>query len=234
MRTAKFASQGFWCVINQFRSNSWPCSVVVCACKSTCIWVHAFVYCVWRVHACVCTSAHVSGSECDICWCLQMRNYLNNRQHWLHWRFADSRAGKKVEILFLLIMTSPSVPWLHSCLWMEVLLGSQQDLILSHEFSPVAEFLLGLMDRSQKSTEIWFTPHCSVTSLSGTWSGDIFIVTSSRICFLTACSMRHAHPCTRISFVEPQTKPLFSGASPREGQSWGVWLGKGSSSTIIL
>lgn len=82
--------------------------------------------CVWRVHACVCTSAHVSGSECDICWCLQMRKYVNNRQHWLHWRFADSRAGKKVEILSLLIMTSPSVPWLHSCLWMEVLLGSQQ------------------------------------------------------------------------------------------------------------
>lgn len=151
-------------------------------------------------------------------WMLADETYLNNR-------YIDSievcwlKLGKEVRTLSLLIMTSP--PPLSTFLhWLEVLLGSL-DLILSHAFfSLVAEFLLGLMDRSQNSTEIWlhhtYLWQACLAHEVGTSS------LSPAVAAAAAATLFRATPSPALGFLlwEPQSKPLLR-ASPREGQSWG-------------
>lgn len=67
----------------------------------------------------------------------------------------------------------------------------------------------------------WLTLCLSVTSLFGTWSGNIFIVTTTSSSSWSVSFPACGTPVPAVGFLLWSPKPnLFSGACPRGGQYW--------------
>ena len=183
-----------WCVTNQFRNNSWHCSMIVCMCIY--VYVHAWV-CVC-VHACGCAFMHMPVGLCVI---------HANACRWGNTLIIDSidsveglltqGLGIKWKLCpywFWQVPASPNYTlafgW-RSCrvssrIWFWVMSCSPQ-LLNSFWASWTG---------SRSLRRCWLTPRLSVTGLFGTWSVNIFIVTSSsniseRLCFPAARPSLH-------------------------------------------
>ena len=191
--------------------------MVVCARMSVCVCRHMCM-------VCICLCAHVytqaSRSECDTCECRQMKHiWIIDTLTPLKLCWLKDWKGSTVPIDYDVPTSLEHILafgwrscWVHSRIWFWVMISSPQSL---NSFWAWWTGARSLQRSGSHHTYLWqacLAHEVGISSLS-----PAVAAAAAETLF-----RRHTQPCTRISSVDPQAKPLLRGQSQRRSV-----LGKG-------